>query len=121
LSTSSPSADGVVIARPSVVSQARAPQSMPHTAAAPASPHPGHTSPRVPAPTAPSIAPAAVAPAASRTGAPTSSPTKRPVVNPARETRETPSDSIFGEDLISEKSLDEVILAYLAEDAKHPK
>ena len=25
-------------------------------------------------------------------------------------------DSIFGEDLISEKSLDEVILSYLAED-----
>ena len=35
--------------------------------------------------------------------------------------REAPADSIFGEDLISEKSLDEVILAYLAEDAKHPK
>ena len=31
--------------------------------------------------------------------------------------REAPGDSIFGEDLISEKSLDEVILAYLSEDA----
>ena len=27
------------------------------------------------------------------------------------------SDSIFGKDLISEKSLDEVIMAYLSEDA----
>ena len=27
-------------------------------------------------------------------------------------------DSIFGEDLISEKSLDEVILSYLAEDLR---
>ena len=30
----------------------------------------------------------------------------------------TVPDSIFGSDLISEKSLDEVILAYLAEDMK---
>ena len=29
---------------------------------------------------------------------------------------ESAVDSIFGEDLISEKSLDEVILSYLAED-----
>jgi hypothetical protein len=35
--------------------------------------------------------------------------------------REAAEDSIFGEDLISEKSLDEVILAYLAEDGKRRK
>jgi hypothetical protein len=35
---------------------------------------------------------------------------------PARETT-PPPESIFGQDLISEKSLDEVIMAYLSEDA----
>jgi hypothetical protein len=34
-----------------------------------------------------------------------------------RETPPAPTDSIFGKDLISEKSLDEVIMAYLSEDA----
>jgi hypothetical protein len=45
-----------------------------------------------------------------------------PAAVPARRpsTREAPKppDSIFGQDRLSEKSLDEVILAYLSEDSK---
>jgi hypothetical protein len=39
---------------------------------------------------------------------------------PRPSPRETakPADSIFGQDRLSEKSLDEVILAYLSEDSK---
>jgi hypothetical protein len=46
---------------------------------------------------------------------------------PAVERAETPQpvdmtvDTVFGEDLISEKSLDEVILSYLAEDGEEKK
>lgn len=44
---------------------------------------------------------------------------------PARGTRRVGSDpapaSIFGKDLLSEKSLDEVILSYLAEDLEEPE
>ena len=35
---------------------------------------------------------------------------------PGVHTRSKPPESIFGSDLLSEKSLDEVILSYLAED-----
>jgi hypothetical protein len=42
-------------------------------------------------------------------------PPRRPS-NPARESQQATSDNIFGQDLISEKSLDEVIMAYLSED-----
>jgi hypothetical protein len=35
---------------------------------------------------------------------------------PGQPPRDQPVENIFGEDLVSEKSLDEVILAYLAED-----
>jgi hypothetical protein len=62
--------------------------------------------PRAPAPT-PAGAPAA---AASRPPAPT--PPGAAAAAPRREG----IDMLFGEDLISEKSLDEVILSYLAED-----
>jgi hypothetical protein len=45
--------------------------------------------------------------------APRPAPTPEP---PARETPADPRNTLFGEDLISERSLDEVILAYLAGD-----
>jgi hypothetical protein len=35
---------------------------------------------------------------------------------PPPPARDAPVENIFGEDLVSEKSLDEVILAYLSED-----
>jgi hypothetical protein len=44
----------------------------------------------------------------------TTGPPLRPRPRAAREER--PTDSLFGQDLISERSLDEVILAYLSED-----
>ena len=63
--------------------------------------------------------------AAGRRKRPTAAPTSTappPQSRPARRARaareEAPSDSLFGGDLISEKSLDEVILAYLSEDAE---
>ena len=44
-------------------------------------------------------------------------PSSQPPHPPAVQATKTPtSDNIFGGDLISEKSLDEVILAYLSED-----
>ncbi len=46
-------------------------------------------------------------------------PPRRPppvAAPPAQPPREPVAENIFGEDLVSEKSLDEVILAYLAED-----
>jgi hypothetical protein len=66
------------------------------------------------APTAPASAPqapAVSASAASAAGPP--APAASGAVAPAAAARGT---TIFGEDLISEKSLDEVILSYLAED-----
>jgi hypothetical protein len=51
--------------------------------------------------------------------APASSPTKYAASRPAAifgQAKPQEGSSIFGEDLISEKSLDEVILSYLAED-----
>jgi hypothetical protein len=39
-----------------------------------------------------------------------------PASRPARRPREENRPSLFGKDLISERSLDEVILAYLSED-----
>ena len=63
-----------------------------------------------PAPS-PQTQPAAQAfPPSHAPGAPLSDPQFRPT-----ESKQVP-DSIFGSDLISEKSLDEVILAYLSED-----
>ena len=38
------------------------------------------------------------------------------IFGPAARPQTTPTSSLFGEDLISDKSLDEVILSYLAED-----
>jgi hypothetical protein len=107
--TSAPSADGVVASRPPAVSGSHARsgviQSPPAgRVAQPASQHGG----------------AAAPPDAGAASGVTASPTPRAKA-PASLAREAPADSIFGEDLISEKSLDEVILAYLAEDAKHPK
>ena len=117
VTTSSPSADGMVAKRPpptpAAKSSARAgviqgaPQRPPP---APPRPSPGPPpvvvgSPQPPRPRAPM-------------GAAPGIPMQKPPTVPPREAS---VDSIFGEDLISEKSLDEVILAYLAEDAKHPK
>ena len=97
------SADGVVIARPpSVVVSGSVNSSTPSRPVPPVHPTP------TPRPTGPQN------PVAAAGG-------KQPPTRPPAAPREAPADSIFGEDLISEKSLDEVILAYLAEDAKHPK
>lgn len=41
-----------------------------------------------------------------------------PGQSPAVPSRSTESSGVFGSDLISERSLDEVILAYLAEDGE---
>ena len=45
-------------------------------------------------------------------------PPRRPPPPPVEETPARPADTLFGEDLISEKSLDEVILSYLAGDGR---
>ena len=100
-----PSADGVVISRPSSVVISGSVQS-----GAPSRPVPPVAQPTVARPSGSHSAIAAA-------GGSTSGKTGKP----PSAAREAPADSIFGEDLISEKSLDEVILAYLAEDAKHPK
>jgi hypothetical protein len=97
VSTATPTADGVVIRRPAV---------MMGGAPAAGAGRPGQGAAPAPGPV-------------SRTSA--GEPSKPPVRAPTSPGREAPIDSIFGEDLMSEKSLDEVILAYLAEDAKHPK
>lgn len=46
-----------------------------------------------------------------------SAPVRQPRIAPARTVREEPGEGLFEQNLISEKSLDEVILAYLSEDA----
>jgi hypothetical protein len=87
-------------------------------------PSPG--APRAPTPPPPAAKPAAPAgpqrrpstggiPAAERRYAPT-----RPAAI-FGQPRPQPSKSVFGEDLISDKSLDEVILSYLAEDLEDKK
>ena len=53
----------------------------------------------------------APSPVAARAAAPAVAPPPPVEERPAR-----PADTLFGEDLISERSLDEVILAYLSED-----
>jgi hypothetical protein len=103
-----PSADGVVISRPSSLVASGTLQS-----GAPARPVPPVAHPVASRPTGPY-------PQVGTAGGP-SPPTTGKTGKPPSAPRESPADSIFGEDLISEKSLDEVILAYLAEDAKHPK
>jgi hypothetical protein len=57
-----------------------------------------------------------VAPAPARAFGSPAAPQARPAPNPPapRELPVDPADTLFGEDLISERSLDEVILAYLA-------
>ena len=75
----------------------------------------------VAAPAAPAPrAPAARAPPAARPAAPVAprSPAAAPRPPPPRPAPAVRDDAstVFGEDLISEKSLDEVILSYLAED-----
>jgi len=50
-------------------------------------------------------------------GAPPRSPTSQPTSQRIRKAREDEGRG-FGQGLISEKSLDEVILAYLSEDAE---
>jgi hypothetical protein len=71
--------------------------------------------------TSPPSRAAAVAPTRTTSPPPAVAPLAARPKSAAAPAREAPSDAVFGEDLISEKSLDEVILAYLAEDTKHPK
>jgi hypothetical protein len=51
-----------------------------------------------------------------RPAAPATPPPAAPPPASSSAPREPVVENIFGEDLVSEKSLDEVILAYLAED-----
>ena len=60
-----------------------------------------------------SQAPRVVLPGPAKSSRPAPSPPKRPSQSGTREPA-----SVFGSDLISERSLDEVILAYLAEDSE---
>ena len=60
-----------------------------------------------------STVPSATAPSVAGAGRYQTTRTARP---PATEPGSKPPESIFGGDLLSEKSLDEVILSYLAED-----
>ncbi|MFO0594035.1 MAG: hypothetical protein U0228_01990 [Myxococcaceae bacterium] len=68
--------------------------------------------------------PAPVAPLQLKNVAPPPAPVVPPEVLAARELKEAPKENhvgvetLFGEDLISEKSLDEVILSYLASDGQ---
>ncbi len=62
--------------------------------------------------------------AASRQSSPGKYAATAPVVSrgaPPKETPAKPKDSLFGHDLLSEKSLDEVILSYLADDLDEKK
>ena len=43
------------------------------------------------------------------------------IFGPPARPQQAPTSSLFGEDLISDKSLDEVILSYLAEDLEDEK
>jgi hypothetical protein len=56
-------------------------------------------------------APPPIAPTQAQAG-----PPPRPSTTRVRKAREDSDAGLFGQDLISEKSLDEVILAYLSED-----
>ena len=79
---------------------------------------------RAPTPPPPAMKPSAGGPAAqqrrpSQVGVPAAGERRYAPTRPAAifgQTRPQPSKSVFGEDLISDKSLDEVILSYLAED-----
>jgi hypothetical protein len=93
---------------------------------------PATAPPRAPTPS-PSVKPPAkvstapgVPPVRKPSQAPTPAPGERRYAptRPAAifgQTRPQPSKSVFGEDLISDKSLDEVILSYLAEDLDEKK
>jgi hypothetical protein len=88
--TRSPTGGGVVVTRPAVIIGAPARTVGSNTV----SPPPAQPPPQAAAPAAP----------------PKGSTSK------VRKAREDSDAGIFGQDLISEKSLDEVILAYLSED-----
>lgn len=109
---SKPSAEGVVVARPAVIigGEGTTPRGVPATRPpAPVRPLP-QSSTRWNSP-APQPAPPA--------GRPAQTPSPTPTIETAPPGAQPPpagGDSIFGGDLISEKSLDEVILAYLSED-----
>jgi hypothetical protein len=81
---------------------------------------------RVPTPPPPRAAPAAAA-QPGRRASPGTTPTAERRYAPTRpaaifgQSRPQQGKSIFGEDLISDKSLDEVILSYLAEDLDEKK
>jgi hypothetical protein len=107
--TTSASADGVVVSRPPAMPPGAHARSGVIQRPGAAAPQPARAHEVPPAARPATGVPPAVAPVGAR---------PKSAVAPARE---APADSVFGEDLISEKSLDEVILAYLAEDTKHPK
>jgi len=105
-------APGQVVAAPAApASRAPAAPATPPRAAA--SGAPGAPAARAPAP--PAARPAAPVAARPPAAAPRPPPRPAPAVRPTAAVRDDAS-TVFGEDLISEKSLDEVILSYLAED-----
>ena len=61
----------------------------------------------------------AVPPPTSQKAVPASPPPRPPAAPVAQKRTEAPVGTLFGEDLISEKSLDEVILSYLARESDH--
>ena len=97
-------------------------------AAAPPAPTPGAAPQPAPPPAAPTPAAAPAPPPAAPAPAPVPAPAAadpRPEVAAAQRMKDPPKpveggDTIFGEDLISERSLDEVILSYLADDGGDP-
>jgi hypothetical protein len=97
----------------------KAPRPVPPSARPPrkSNPAPRKSRPPIPARQAPAAMPAPVAAAASDVG---SSSLGRPQPRLAAA-QQAPARSIFGEGAISEQSLDEVILSYLAEDLEEPK
>jgi hypothetical protein len=80
----------------------------------PGPPRPGGEARSVPAGPAPQTPPAQGGPAAA-------GPATAGAPGPDRETAPAPRDPLFGEDLISERSLDEVILAYLSGEPRERK
>ncbi len=76
--------------------------------------------PAAPPAVAPVTSPAVAVPPPTSQKAVAASPPPRPPAAPVAQKRtETPVGTLFGEDLISEKSLDEVILSYLARESDH--
>jgi len=104
---------------PSIDGRAAPAKPAPITTSAPATPRPASAAPAftTPPPPAPSSASSESAASFFGSASPSMQIIEAETLQKAFDSRnESAVDSLFGEDLISEKSLDEVILSYLAED-----